>query len=346
MYFHNTVRDNQHPAMTAAAAGHGFFYPSMWGNSQNSGSFGNSAVSSNGAANQSSTAASQMPSLSPVSTSNIKENRDNNSFDPPHGSPPNSGSSSSPYGYPSSPSKCDVKSVHNIKSEHNFSNRSENTGENFKLHHNRKSLTAIDEGEYTKRTEASPSGGFSPNDNNNHFDSDKDEMANTQNSAETSYENTNRHPSYHYHNQDTSNNSCSSAYSGHTISGAGTTSSGHLMKRPEGTNRTNTHEKGKDRGNENGSFSPVPENEPLTPLPYNSSSINSSVGGPYPYLSSVHQSSPHQPPSLSSPLYGAYSTCGSLFASSKSFHNSSSSSKSKCMKKNSNSSGKNLALKV
>ena len=73
------------------------------------------------------------------STLNTKENRDNNSYDPPHASPPVSASSSSPYGYPSSPQKCDVKSVHDIKSEHNFSHQRE-TSENFKNNQPRKSL--------------------------------------------------------------------------------------------------------------------------------------------------------------------------------------------------------------
>jgi hypothetical protein len=323
--------------MAAAAAGHGFFYPSVWGSSHGSGSFGNSAVSSNGATNHSSTSVSQMPNISPTSTSNVKENRDNNSFDPPHASPPTSASSS--YGYPSSPSKCDVKSIHNIKSEQNYSNRSEG-GENFKTHHQRKSLASTEEADYSNRAEASPSGGFSPTNNNNHFDSDKDEVSNTHNSADGGYENTNRHSSYHYHHQDTSNNSGSSAYSGHTVSGTGNSSSGHLMKRPEGTNRTNTHEKGENRENDCASFSPTPDNDPPSLVPYNSPPITSSVGA-YPYLGASHQSSPHPTSSLSSPLYGSYSTCGSLFASSKSFHhNSSSSSKSKSIKNKPNSSGK------
>ena len=67
----------------AAAAGHGFFYPSMWGNSHGSGSFTNTNGSSNGA-NTSSNSVSNIPNMSPTSTSNTKENRDNNSYDPPN----------------------------------------------------------------------------------------------------------------------------------------------------------------------------------------------------------------------------------------------------------------------
>ena len=321
--------------MAAAAAGHGFFYPSMWGSSHGSGSFTNPTGTSNGTANPSSTSVSQLPNMSPTSTSNVKENRDNNSYEPPHASPPISASSSSPYGYPSSPSKCDVKSVHNIKSEHNFSNRSE-ASENYKTHEPRKSLGEAEDVNYGNRTEESPAGGYSPN-NNNHFDSDKDEMPNTHNSADGGYESTNRHPNYHFNPQNTS----TSAYSGHAISGSGNTSSGHLMKRPEGTNRSNTHEKGEARRNNSDSFSPIPNNRPTSPSAYNSSSL-SSAGGAYPYIGSAHhQSSPHQTSNLSSPLYGAYSTCGSLFASSKTYHNSSSSSKNKSIKGKPNSSGKN-----
>ena len=180
--------------------------------------------------------------------------------------------------------------------------------------------------------------------NNNHLNSDKDELPTTAapSTEGGNYENINRHHSYHYHHQDTtSNNSCPSTYNGHTISGTGNSSSGHLMKRPEGTNRANTTEKGENR--DNGSFSPPPENGLHPPLLCNSSSITSSVGA-YPYLSSAHQSSHHQSgtiSSLSSPLYGSYSTCGSIFASSKSFHNSSS-SKSRSIKTKANSSGKKL----
>ena len=315
----------------AAAAGHGFFYPSMWGNSHGSGSFTNTNGSSNGP-NTSSNSVSNIPNMSPTSTSNTKENRDNNSYDPPHASPPVSASSSSPYGYPSSPPKCDVKSVHDIKSEHNFSHQRE-TSEN----QSRKSLGGAEEVEYDNRRGESPTGEFSPTNNNNQFDSEKDEMPNTHNSAEGVYENTNRHPNYHYHPHDSN----TSAYSGHSIPIAGNTSSGHLIKRPEGTNRSNTNEKGENRDNECGTYSPIPENQPPSPSAYNSSSI-SSTGGAYPYLSSTHhQSSAHQATNLSSPLYGSYSTCGSLFASSKSFHNSSSSSKSKSLKGKPNSSGKN-----
>ena len=108
----------------AAAAGHGFFHPSMWGSSHGSGSYTNSTGASNGT-NLSSNSVSNIPNMSPTSTLNTKENRDNNSYEPPHASPPVSVSSSSPYGYPSSPSKCDVKSVHNIKSENILSNQRE-----------------------------------------------------------------------------------------------------------------------------------------------------------------------------------------------------------------------------
>ena len=318
----------------AAAAGHGFFYPSMWGNSHGSGSFTNTNGSSNGP-NTSSNSVSNIPNMSPTSTSNTKENRDNNSYDPPHASPPVSASSSSPYGYPSSPPKCDVKSVHDIKSEHNFSHQRE-TSENFKNNQPRKSLGGAEEVEYDNRRGESPTGEFSPTNNNNQFDSEKDDMPNTHNSAEGVYENTNRHPNYHYHPHDSN----TSAYSGHSIPIAGNTSSGHLIKRPEGTNRSNTNEKGENRDNECGTYSPIPENQPPSPSAYNSSSI-SSTGGAYPYLSSTHhQSNAHQATNLSSPLYGSYSTCGSLFASSKSFHNSSSSSKSKSLKGKPNSSGK------
>ena len=319
----------------AAAAGHGFFYPSMWGSSHGSGSFANPTGSSNGTTNPSSNSVSQVPNMSPTSTTNTKENRDNNSYDPPHASPPISAASSSPYGYPSSPSKCDVKSVHNIKSEHNFSHRND-MNENFENHQTRKSLGGAEDVEYSNRAEASPAGEFSPTNNNNHFDSEKEEVSNAHNSADGGYENSNRHPNYHYNPQDSN----TSVYSGHAISGTGNTPSGHLMKRPEGTNRSNTHEKGDSRENDCGTYSPPPNNRPHSPSTYNTSSI-SSTGGANPYIgSSYHQSSPHQASSLSSPLYGSYSTCGSLFASSKSFHNSSSSSKSKSIKGKPNSSGK------
>ena len=338
-----------------AAAGHGFLYPSMWGSSHGSGvSFGN--PTSNGSGHHPTSTNSEMPTLSPTSTSNAKENRDTNTFEPPHPSPPNSGSSSSPYhsGYPASPSKCDVKaSVHNIKCENNFSSRTDITPrDNFKTQHQRKSHRRAEESEYTNRTEASPIAEYSPTNNNNHFDSDKEEIVNPHNGGEIGYESNSRHPNYHYHNQDnpvssSHNGSSSSAYSGHSISGqqGNSSSSGHhLMKqRPEGTNNTSSRHEKRNENGDGGSFSPVPENESHIPLsPYNTSSINSTLGVYPTYLSSSHQPNPHQPSSLSSPLYGSYSTCGNLFASSKSFHsNPSSSSKSKSIKNKSNSSGKN-----
>ena len=347
------ARDNQHPAM--AAAGHGFLYPSMWGSSHGSGvSFGN--PTSNGSGHHPTSTNSQMPTLSPTSTSNAKENRDTNTFEPPHPSPPNSGSSSSPYhsGYPASPSKCDVKaSVHNIKCENNFSSRTDITPrDNFKPQHQRKSHRTADDPEYANRTESSPIAEYSPTNNNNHFDSDKEEIANPHNGGEIGYESNSRHPNYHYHNQDnpvssSHNGSSSSAYSGHSISGQQGNSSAsghHLMKqRPEGTNNTSSRHERRNENGDSGSFSPVPENESHIPLsPYNTSSINSTLGVYPTYLSSSHQPNPHQTSSLSSPLYGSYSTCGSLFASSKSFHsNPSSSSKSKSIKNKSSSSGKN-----
>ena len=321
--------------MAAAAAGHGFFYPSMWGSSH-PGSFGNSTSSNGGGATHSTT--SQLPNISP--TSNAKENCDTNSFE--HASPPNSATSSSPaYGYPSSPSKCDVKSAHSIKIEHNLSSRNE--GE---THPHQKSLATTANAEYNSRSEASPSGGFSPTNNNNHLNSEKDDLPAAPSTESGGYENLNRHHSYHYHQQDTG----PSTYNGHTISGNGNSSSGgHLMKRPEGTNRTNTTEKGENRDNpDDGSFSPTPDRlQP--PVLCNSSSI-SSVGAAYPYLGSAHQSSPHQisssSSSLSSPLYGSYSTCGSIFASSKTFQSSSSSSKSRSIKSKANSSGKTLKCAI
>ena len=332
--------------MAAAAAGHGFFYPSMWGNSPGAGSFGNSTTGSSngGAAINSTTIVSQMPNVSTITTSNSKENCDRNSFEPPHASPPDSANpSSSPYGYPSSPSKCDVKSVaHSIKLEHNLSNRNE--GSESLANHYSKSLATTRSSEYSSRAEDSPSEGFSPTHNNNHLNSDKDELSNaaapiTENGG---YDNINRHHSYPYHHQDTSNNnSCSATYNGHSLSGSGNSStSGHLMKRPEGTNRTNTTGKREKRDIDNGCFSPPPDNGLPPHLLYNSSSITSSVGG-YPYLGSAHQSSNHHQNSLSSPLYGSYSTCGSLFASPKSFQTSSS-SKSRSIKTKASSTGKKL----